>query len=350
MRRHSLAKSRFHFSINTLSRALRGYNAIQVFRTGGPECLRFVKDIPTLPLSSNEVRVSTRSIGVNYHDTYIRTGLYPANLPCILGCEASGLITETGGKTDNLHVGDRVAFFHYNSGYSTEAVVPEDACFKLPDNVSFELGAASLVQGLTAHYLSHDSFQLRPSSTCLIHAAGGGTGNLLVQMAKLQGATVIATTSPQKSEAARKAGADHVVEYGNDYKFADRVKGFFPKGVDVVYDSIGLKTVDESLLSLKLRGTCILYGNSSGQPAAILPTPTLASGSWYLQRPVLQHFLLDETERQRRASVLFSWIGSGMLNVRIAKVFSLESATEAHRYLESRQALGKVLLDPVLNP
>ena len=246
-----------------------------------------------------------------------------------------------------LLLGTELPFFEYNAGYAAEAVVNKESCFPIPDGVSYELGGGALVQGLTAHYLAHDSFALGPGHTCLVHAAGGGTGNLLVQMAKLRGATVVATSSPgAKADAAKEAGADHVVTYDENYNFLSEVQTLLPNGVDVAYDSIGLQTAEASLQCLKPRGTCVLYGNSSGAPKAILPTPTLATGSWYIQRPVLQHFLSDEKERQQRSSDLFVWIQSNDLNVRIAKTFPLEEVAEAHRFLESRQAFGKVLLAP----
>lgn len=326
------------------------YDAVRVHQTGDPSVLQYDQNLPCVPLvaAQQQVRVSIRSIGVNFHDTYTRTGLYPIHpLPFTVGCEAAGVVTEVGDNAPHkINIGDRVAFFEYNTGYASEAVVHQDSCFVLPDSVSFELGAAALVQGLTAHYLAHDSFALCPGRTCLVHAAGGGTGNLLVQMAKLSGAAVVATSSPgAKADAAKDAGADHVITYRDDhYDFLSEVQRLYPDGVDVVYDSIGLQTAETSLQCLKPRGTCVLYGNASGAPKAILPTPTLATGSWYVQRPVLQHFLLDEKERQKRSSDLFGWIASKDLHVRIAKTFALEEAAEAHRFLESRQAVGKVLL------
>mmetsp|Transcript_3652 Transcript_3652/g.5356 ORF Transcript_3652/g.5356 Transcript_3652/m.5356 type:complete len:368 (-) Transcript_3652:137-1240(-) len=341
------------FSLNIGKSSSRAYyhHAVQVYETGGPEVLTYNPHVPSKTcLEPDEVRVSIQKIGVNYHDTYTRTGLYPSTtLPFVVGCEASGEITEMGTNHKRLKVGDRVAFFHYNCGYATEAVVPQDSCFSLPDDVSYELGAASLVQGLTAHYLAHDSFALQPGSTCLVHAAGGGTGNLLLQMAKLRGATTIATVqnpSGPKAEAVTQAGADYVIAYGDEYDFTKSVQQIIPDGVDVVYDSIGKATAVQSLQCLKPRGTCVLYGNSSGAPDAIFPTPTLAANSLYVQRPVLEHFVITEEERTKRAADLFRWIQEGKLHIRISNTYSLQEASEAHAFLESRKAHGKVLLDP----
>jgi NADPH2:quinone reductase len=291
------------------------------------------------------VRVAIRSAGVNFHDTYCRSGLYPNTLPITNGCEGAGIITEVGPHVDEFVVGDRVAFFEYNCAYATEAQVPATSCFKLPDSLPFDIGAAVLVQGLTAHYLATDSFALGPGKTCVVHAAGGGTGALLVQIAKILGATVIGTASRgAKAEAARAAGADHVIAYDDSYLFLPELLSLCPDGVHCVYDSIGLKTTMQSLEALRARGTCVLFGNSSGKPPPLDATPTLAARSLYVHRPVLQHFLATRQERERRSSQVFDWLAQGRLSVRIARKFRLEEAADAHRFLESRAALGKVLL------
>ena len=292
------------------------YRAIRVPVHGGAGVLeRTTLPRPQLP-HGLAVRVSIRCVGVNYHDTYTRSGLYPNKLPFTNGCEGAGVITEVGPDVTNVMVGDRVAFFEYNCAYASEAVIDAASCFKLPEEVSFEIGAAVLVQGLTAHYLATDSFSLGPQHTCVVHAAGGGTGALLVQIAKLRGAKVIATAfRGPKCEAARAAGADHVVAYDDTYDFLSRVMDICPDGVHCVYDSIGAKTCLASLQALRARGTCVLYGNSSGAPPAIPPTPALAEKSLYMHRPVLQHFLASEEERQRRSSDLFRWLSEGQLQV-----------------------------------
>ena len=292
------------------------YRAIRVPVHGGAGVLEKTT-LPRLQLPHGlAVRVSIRCVGVNYHDTYTRSGLYPNKLPFTNGCEGAGVITEVGPDVTNVMVGDRVAFFEYNCAYASEAVIDAASCFKLPEEVSFEIGAAVLVQGLTAHYLATDSFSLGPQHTCVVHAAGGGTGALLVQMAKLRGAKVIATAfKGTKCEAARAAGADHVVAYDDTYDFLSRVMDICPDGVHCVYDSIGAKTCLASLQALRARGTCVLYGNSSGAPPAIPPTPALAEKSLYMHRPVLQHFLASEEERQRRSSELFRWLSEGHLQV-----------------------------------
>jgi NADPH2:quinone reductase len=263
-----------------------------------------------------------------------------------MGCEASGVVTEVGEEDRGFSIGDRVAFFSYASAYTTHTVVPQSSCYKLPDGLSTELAAAALVQGFTAHYLACDTFPLDPSHTALVHAAGGGTGALLVQMAKLRGARVIGTASTnEKVEEARKAGCDEVIRYGSDYGFLQELRRLAPSGVDVVYDAIGAETAEQSLQSLAVRGTAVFYGNSSGPPPPIAPSPTLARlGSLYVTRPSLEHYLRSDAERKRRAEDVFGWIARGELRVRLAKTFGLDQAADAHEYLESRQAMGKVLL------
>jgi NADPH:quinone reductase-like Zn-dependent oxidoreductase len=221
------------------------YRAIRVLKHGSADVLR-VCSLPRAPLpDSASVRISIKNVGVNFHDTYTRSGLYPNSLPFTNGCEGAGVVTELGSDVKDLSVGDRVAFFEYNCAYASEAIVRRSSVFKLPDNLSFALGAAVLVQGLTAHYLATSSFPLGQSDTCLVHAAGGGTGGLLVQMAKLRGARVIATASAgAKTEAALAAGADHVISYDHDYSFLPRLFELCPQGVDCVYDSIGAATCE----------------------------------------------------------------------------------------------------------
>lgn len=281
------------------------------------------------------------------HDTYIRTGLYPSKLPTIMGAEAVGTVSAVGDGVTEYRVGDRVASFEYGSAYTSFAVVSARNCFLIPNNLSDELAVASLVQGLTAHYLACDTFALARGHTALVHAAAGGTGALLVQMAKLRGATVIGTVSSEaKAVEARALGADDVIVYGDSYDFEAATLQLCPGGVDVVYDSIGAATAEQSLRSLRPRGMCVFYGNSSGAPPPIAPTPTLATlGSLYVTRPILNHYLLTEEERCRRAAETFGWVADGDVRVRIARTYELEQAAEAHELLESRSARGKVLLE-----
>lgn len=267
-------------------------------------------------------------------DTYVRTGLYPSELPVVMGAEGAGRVTAVGEGVSSIvrgrhsnpaaqqlqyalpppllrplvsqAAGDRVGFFEYNSAYTSHAVVSAASCYVLPDGLSEDLAAAALVQGFTAHYLACDTYPLAPGDTALVHAAAGGTGALLVQIAKLRGAFVIGTVSAaSKAADAYAAGADEVVVYGGvaegeSYDFLPAVRALCPHGVDVVYDSIGRATACASLEALRPRGTCVLYGNASGAPEPIAPTPTLAKlGSLYVTRPVLEHYLLTAEERAR---------------------------------------------------
>lgn len=342
--------------------AARRRSAVLLRRLGDANVLRnaLEHDLRREPVLPGHVGVDVQYAGVNFHDTYVRTGLYPsASLPVVCGCEGAGVVTEASGPAAQFAVGDRVAFFEYNSAYASHTTVPQTSCFKVPEGLDLQLAAAALVQGFTAHYLACDTFALQPGHTALVHAAGGGTGALLAQIAKRRGARVIGTVSSEaKAKEARAAGCDEVINYSagstsrqqqqpqqQQYDFLDAVRALAPSGVDVVYDSIGQATAGQSLQSLQTRGTCVFYGNSSGPPSPIAPTPTLAKlGSLYITRPVLEHYLLTDAERTRRAEDVFGWMARGELNVRIAKTFELGEAAEAHAFLESRMAMGKVLL------
>ena len=322
--------------------------AVLLRKLGGPDVLRnALETVPKLSVGRGQIGVEVSTVGVNFHDTYIRTGLYPADLPVTMGAEAAGVISELGdGVDDSFKIGDRVCFFQHNSAYTSHAVVNATSCFR--HNVSDQEAAAITVQGMTAHYLACDTFPLAAGHTALVHAAAGGTGALLVQMAKLKGATVIGTVSSEsKAEEAKAAGCDTVIVYGSDgYDFLDKTRAACPEGVDVVYDSIGAATAESSLQTLKPRGTCVFFGNSSGAPKPIAPTPTLAKlGSLYITRPLLEHYMRTPEERRRRAEETFGWVADGKVKVRIAKEFDgLGEAAAAHEFLESRQAKGKVLM------
>ena len=344
-------------AVITASMSLRR-SAVLLRRLGEANVLRnaLEHDLPREPVKSGLVGIDVQYAGVNFHDTYVRTGLYPsASLPVVCGCEGAGIVSEVNGPDAKFAVGDRVAFFQYNAAYASHTTVPQTSCFKVPDGLDLQLAAAALVQGFTAHYLACDTFSLQPGHTTLVHAAGGGTGALLAQIAKLRGAHVIGTVSSDaKAKEALAAGCDEVINYSGgstsqqqqqQYDFLDAVRTLAPSGVDVVYDSIGQATADQSLQSLAVRGTCVFYGNSSGPPSPIAPTPTLAKlGSLYITRPVLEHYLRTDSERARRAEDVFGWVARGELNVRVAKTFELGEAADAHAFLESRMAMGKVLL------
>ena len=332
-----------------LRRGLATRAAVMLRTLGGPEVLQnALETVPKPDCKPGQVGVDVNVVGVNMHDTYVRTGLYPSELPTVMGAEGAGTVTAVGDGVSHLRIGDRVAFFEHSTAYTDHAVVNEQSCFRIPDGLSDQLAVGALVQGFTAHYLACDTFALQPGHIALVHAAAGGTGALLTQIAKLRGAKVIATVSnDSKAKEARAAGADAVVVYGDDYDFERAVLTLCPGGVDVVYDSIGKATASASLATLKPRGTCVYYGNSSGAPEAIAPTPALArggGGSLYVTRPLLEHYMLTEEERARRASETFGWVADGRLHVRIAREFALGDAARAHEFLHSRKARGKVLL------
>ena len=333
-----------------LRRNLTTRAAVMLRTLGGPEVLKgALEEVPIPACETGQVGIGVSAIGVNMHDTYVRTGLYPSKLPAIMGAEAAGIITSVGENVNDLCIGDRVAFFEHSAAYASHAIVSASSCFRIPEALSEQLAAAVLVQGLTAHYLACSTFPLQPGHVALIHAAAGGTGALLTQIAKLRGARVIGTVSSKaKAEEAVAAGADEVIVYGETaYDFAAATKALCPGGVDVVFDSIGKATTEASLSVLRPRGTCVFYGNSSGAPPPISPTPTLArggGGSLFITRPLLEHYMLTSEERAERAKEMFGWVVEGRLKIRIAKQFGLGEAQQAHEFLHSRKAKGKILL------
>jgi NADPH2:quinone reductase len=312
--------------------------------TGGPENLK-VFDLPKPQPGEGEVLVKLEASGVNFVDVYFRMGLYKApENPVRLGNEGAGTV-EAVGKGVDRRVGQRVAYAMARGSYAEYATVPNSMLVDLPDDVSFEQSAAVMLQGMTAHYLTHSTFELKPGSTCLIHAAAGGAGLMLVQLAKIAGATVIGTVSTQqKADLAKAHGADHVIRYTEDDFVAETKKITRNRGVDVVYDSVGKSTFYGSLDCLRPRGMMVLFGASSGPVGQIDPQILNQKGSLFLTRPSLAHYLSDPQELHWRASDLFKWIEQGKLKVQIHKVYRLEDAAEAHRDLESRKTTGKLLL------
>jgi NADPH:quinone reductase len=313
---------------------------------GGPENLRYV-DLPDPQPAEGEAVVKIEAIGVNFIDVYFRTGLYKApESPVTLGSEASGVITSIGPGVD-WKVGQRVAYIMARGAYAEYAAVPSKVLVPLPDAVSFEDGAAIMLQGMTAHYLLHSTFPFKAGQTCLVHAAAGGTGLLLVQMAKLLGGTVIGTTSTQdKAELAKKSGADHIVVYSETDFVSETKKLTGDRGVDVVYDSVGASTFAKSLDCLRPRGMMVSFGQSSGPVGPIEPLTLSQKGSLFLTRPNLAHYIGDPAELKWRSSDLFNWIDAGKLQSRIYKVYPLREAAAAHRDLEARKTSGKLLLKP----
>ena len=320
--------------------------AVRVQQFGGLEALK-VEEVSVPDPGEGEARVKIEAIGVNFLDIYQRIGRYQGSPPFTLGQEAAGIVDTVGPTVTDIKAGDRVAYASVQGSYAEYAIVPAWRLVPIPAGVDVGQATAAMVQGMTAHYLALSTYPLKQGETALVHAAGGGTGQLLVQVAKRRGARVIGTVSTEEKAAlAREAGADEVILY-TQADFEAEVKRFTNNmGVDVVYDSVGKDTFDKSLNCLKRRGTMVLYGASSGAVSPIDPQILNAKGSLYLTRPYIGHYTADRAELLGRANDVFSWISAGELKVRIDKTFSLAEAAEAHRYLEGRQSKGKILLIP----
>jgi NADPH:quinone reductase len=317
--------------------------AIQIKTTGGPEVMELV-ELPAPKPGAGQVLVKIEASGVNFIDTYLREGRYPAQLPFIPGQEAAGTVVELGAEVSGFAVGDRVAWNGTRGTYAEFACAPAADLLKIPDGMSFQQAAAVLLQGLTAHYLAHDTHAIRAGETVLIHAGAGGVGLLLTQMAKRLGARVLTTVSTeQKAELSRGAGADKVVLYTTD-SFVEEVKRQTDgEGLPVVYDSVGKTTFEDSLKCLRPRGLLALYGASSGAVPPMDPIRLMA-GSLYLTRPTLKDYVRTRSELERRAADVFGWVARGELQVRIGATYRLEDAAQAHRDLAARKTTGKVLL------
>jgi len=317
--------------------------AIEIRTTGGPEVMEVV-ELPTPKPGAGQVLVKIEASGVNFIDTYLREGRYPAELPFIPGQEAAGTVVGLGGGVSGFAVGDRVAWNGTRGTYAEFACAPAVDLLKIPDGISFQQGAAVLLQGLTAHYLSHTTYPISAGETVLIHAGAGGVGLLLTQMAKRLGARVLTTVSTeQKAELSRAAGADKVVLYTTE-SFVDEVKRQTDgDGLPVVYDSVGKTTFEDSLKCLRPRGLLALYGASSGAVPAMDPIRLMA-GSLYLTRPTLKDYVRRRSDLERRAADVFGWVVRGELHVRIGATYRLEDAAQAHRDLAGRKTTGKVLL------
>ena len=320
--------------------------AIRVEGKGGPEVLQF-QEVADLEPGPGQLLIRTEAVGVNFIDVYQREGLYPLPTPYTPGQEAAGVVAGIGTGVTTFSEGDRIAYQGALGSYSEYTLIPAERAVALPDGVSTREGAAAMVQGLTAHYLATSTFPLQAGQTCLIHAAAGGVGLLLCQMAKLRGATVIGTASTDEKVAlARGAGADHMVVYTED-DFQDiALRVTDGRGVDVVYDSVGRDTFDASLGCLRPRGMLALFGQSSGPVAPFDPQRLNRGGSLFLTRPSLGHYVSSSEELAARTSEIFGWIASGALSMRIGLELPLSDAAEAHRRLEARATTGKVLLIP----
>jgi NADPH2:quinone reductase len=314
--------------------------AVFVEQTGGPENLKYA-DIPKPSPAAGQALVKIAASGVNFIDTYFRTGLYPAPPPIVLGSEGAGTVESVGPDVTSLRPGDRVVYAMARGSYAEYAVVPAAQLVKIPDSVDFQTAAAGMLQGMTAHYLTHSTYPLKSGESCLIHAAAGGMGLLLVQMAKMLGARVIGTVSTEeKAKQAKAAGADEVVIYTKE--------DFVPKakGMHVVYDSVGKTTFLPSLDCLRPRGMMINYGNASGPAPEIAPLLLTQKGSLFLTRPSLGNYIATPEELAWRAGDVLKWIAEGKLKLHIHKTYPLADAAQAHRDLEGRLTTGKLLLIP----
>jgi NADPH2:quinone reductase len=318
--------------------------AIQVKQPGGPEQMALV-ETPTPAPGPGQALVRIAATGVNFIDVYFRIGLYKADLPVTLGSEASGTVESVGEGVTEVAPGDRVAYAMARGSYAEYAVVPAATLVRIPDHVDFETAAAAMLQGMTAHYLTHSTFPLKKGDTCLVHAAAGGAGGLTIQMAKMLGARVFGTVSTEeKARIARESGADEVILYTHQDFEAETKRLTGGRGVDVVYDSVGKTTFEKSLNSLRPRGMLVLFGQSSGPVPPFDPSILNGKGSLFLTRPSLGHYLLTRDELLWRAGDVLNWVASGKLKLRIDRTYPLADAAEAHRDLESRKTAGKLLL------
>jgi NADPH2:quinone reductase len=329
-------------------------HAILIAEPGGPEAMKWIQT-PTPAPAKREVLVRVEAAGVNFIDIYFRKGVYKMPLPSVLGVEGAGTVEALGPEAAGfgLRVGDRVAWTDrtgaatVGGSYATHTVVPAARLVAVPPAIDARTAAASMLQGMTAHYLSHSTFALREGHACLVHAAAGGVGLLLCQMAKRAGARVIGTVSTEEKAAlARAAGADDTILYTKQDFEAETRRITEGRGVHVVYDSVGKTTFEKSLASLAPRGMLVLYGQSSGPVAPFDPQVLNAKGSLFLTRPSLGHYVATRDELLARATEVLGSVESGKLRVRIGATFALRDAAEAHRALESRATTGKVLLVP----
>jgi len=320
--------------------------AVRVHTPGGPDVLKY-EDVPEPQPKAGEAIVRIDAAGLNYVDVYFRSGLYKAELPMTLGLEAGGTVTAVGPNVTEVKVGDKVAYTGVAGAYAQYAAVPAQRLVVLPASVSTRQGAAAMLQGMTAHYLACSTHPLKKGDTCLVHAAAGGVGLLLCQIAKMRGARVIGTVSTEeKAKLAREAGADEVILYTKQDFEAEVKRLTSGKGVQVVYDSVGKTTFDKGFNCLALRGLMVLYGQSSGPLGPFDPQVLNAKGSLFLTRPSLVHHVATRDELLARAGDVLGWIRDGKLRLRTEFEFALKDAAEAHRALEGRKTTGKVLLIP----
>jgi NADPH:quinone reductase len=320
--------------------------AIRVHENGGSSVMK-LEEIPTPTPGQGQLLVKLAAAGLNYIDTYQRSGLYKMPLPFTPGNEGSGVVEAAGAGVSGFAKGDRVAYTGVLGSYAEYALIPADRAIKMPSGMDTKLGAAIMLQGLTAHYLCNDTFPLKKGDACLVHAGAGGVGLLLIQMCKMRGATVLATVSTaNKAKLAKEAGADHTILYTQEDFEAATKKIMGDRKLDVVFDSVAKTTFDKGLNLLRPRGMMVLYGQSSGP----LPPQDLgvfgAKGSLFFTRPSLANYIGSRKELEQRASEVMGWVASGKLKVRIGEEFPLAKAKDAHDALEGRKTTGKVLILP----
>jgi NADPH:quinone reductase len=318
---------------------------IRVHELGGPDVLRY-EEVPVPEPQAGQALVKIEAIGLNYVDCNFRMGAYQARLPFTPGMEAAGSVTAIGSGVVDLRVGDRVVYAPHMGAYAEYAVVPADRLIPIPDGMEARTAAAALLQGMTAHYLATGTYPLKRGDVALVHAAAGGVGSLLIQIAKMRGVRVFGTVStPEKAQLARAAGADDVILYTRDDFAAEVIRLTNGKGVNVVYDSVGKTTFDQSLQCLAVRGVLALFGQASGPVPPVDPLH-LWKNSVYLTRPALADYVGERAELLERAGDVLGWVASGKLRLRISRVLPLREAAEAHRLLQARETTGKVLLVP----
>jgi NADPH:quinone reductase len=320
--------------------------AVRIYETGGPEKMIY-EDQPAPSPGPNQALVKIHAIGLNFIDVYFRTGLYKSPLPFVPGMEAAGVVDSVGKEVTLCKPGDRVAYAGSIGAYAEYALLDPAQLVRLPDGIDFQTAAAVMLQGMTAHYLTYSTYPLRKGEVVLLHAAAGGVGLLLTQVAKKIGAQVIGTvSSEEKAALAKSAGADHAILY-TQTDFEQEVKRITAgAGVDVVYDSVGQTTFDKSLNCLKRRGMMVLFGQSSGPVPPFSPNILNAKGSLYLTRPGIGHYTATRDELLSRAGDVLGWVAEGSLKVRVDRVYPLREAAQAHRDLESRRTAGKIILQP----
>lgn len=320
--------------------------AIRVHRAGGPEVMQ-PEEIPRPEPGGGELLVKLEAIGLNFIDTYQRSGSYPMPLPFTPGMEGAGVVEQVGAGVEGYSAGEQVAYTGVPGAYAEYALIPADKAVRVPGGMEIRTAAAIMLQGMTAHYLCRDTFPLKAGDWCLIHAGAGGVGLLLIQMAKQQGATVITTVSTkEKAELAGGAGADHVILYTEVDFEEECLKLTGERKLDVVYDSVAKSTFEKGLRLLRPRGMMVLYGQSSGPAAPFDPNILNKLGSLFVTRPSLFHYVGKREELERRAGDVLEMVASGNLKVRIGATFPLQEARAAHEALEGRRTTGKVLLIP----